>query len=151
MAEVALSTSLIALAIDEAKKEAVLQILADKLNAGGYVRDGFYEAVLHREKEYPTGLPSVIPVALCHTKAEYVIQNAMAVGTLSQPVSFSEMGNPEHHIQAEIVFLLALKNPNNQIRYLNKLVSILKDQTALETIRDARNEAELATFLNNCF
>jgi len=151
MAEVIMSESLIALEITETQKEGVVKVLAEQLEKGGYVRVGFYEDVIQRENEYPTGLPTSIPVALCHTDARYVIQNAMAVGTLAKPVDFKVMGDPEKHIQAEIIFLLALKDPKVHIPFLNKLFSIFKNQEILETIRQARDEIKLADFLEILF
>lgn len=151
MAEVILSESLIELGINTTKKEDVIKILADKLKAEGHVKDGYYENVIKREAEFPTGLPTIIPVALCHTEAQYVNQSAMAVGTLAQPVEFNEMGTPERQIQAEIVFLLALKDPKDQIAYLKKMVTVFKSKETLEAIRDAAEKSELVAFLNDIF
>jgi len=151
MAEVILSEDLIELGITETKKEDVIKIMADKLRAKGYVKDGYYENVVKREKDFPTGLPTVIPVALCHTEARYVNQSAMAVGTLAHPVEFNEMGTPERNIQAEIIFLLALKDPKDQITYLKKMVTVFKSKETLETIRDATDSKALVTFLKGIF
>lgn len=151
MAEVILSDDLIALGITETKKEDVIKILADKLKAKGYVKDGYYENVIKREETFPTGLPTIIPVALCHTEAQYVNQSAMAVGTLAQPVEFHEMGTPERNIQAEIIFLLALKDPKDQITYLKKMVTVFKSKETLEKIRDSKDPHALVTFLKDIF
>ena len=151
MAEVIISEDLIELGITETKKEDVIRVLADKLKAKGYVKDGYYENVIKREETFPTGLPTVIPVALCHTEAKYVNQSAMAVGTLVHPVEFHEMGTPERDIKAEIVFLLALKDPKDQISYLKKMVTVFKSKETLETIRDAADPKALADFLKDIF
>ncbi len=151
MAEVILSEDLIELGITETQKEDVIKILADKLKAQGLVKDGYYENVIKREKDFPTGLPTVIPVALCHTEAQYVNQSAMAVGTLAQPVEFNEMGTPERNIQAEIIFLLALKDPKDQINYLKQMVTVFKSKETLEKIRDATDPVALVTFLKSLF
>jgi PTS system galactitol-specific IIA component len=151
MAAVILSEDLIELGITATKKEDVIKILADKLKAKGLVKEGYYENVVKREEEFPTGLPTVIPVALCHTEAQYVNQSAMAVGTLAQPVEFHEMGTPERNIQAEIIFLLALKDPKDQITYLKKMVTVFKSKETLEKIRDSKSKPELVTFLNQIF
>jgi galactitol PTS system EIIA component len=151
MTEVILSEELIELGINKTIKEDVIKILADKLKAKGYVKDGFFENVIKREKDFPTGLPTVIPVALCHTEAKYVNQSAMAVGTLVHPVEFNEMGTPECTIQAEIIFLLALKDPKDQISYLKKMVTVFKSKETLEAIRDAYDAGELVAFLKEIF
>jgi PTS system galactitol-specific IIA component len=151
MAEVILSEDLVELGITETKKEDVIKILADKMMAKGLVKDGYYENVVKREEDFPTGLPTVIPVALCHTEAKYVNQSAMAVGTLAQPVAFHEMGTPERDIMAEIIFLLALKDPKDQISYLKKMVTVFKSKVTLEAIRDATDKKALIAFLKEIF
>jgi len=151
MADVILNEELIELKITETNKEKIIEILADKLKAKGYVKNGYYENVIKREKEFPTGLPTVIPVALCHTEAEYVNESAMAVGTLKQPVEFNEMGTPERKIKAEIIFLLALKDPKDQIAYLKKMVTAFKSKETLETIKNAEDKKVLLAFLEEIF
>ena len=61
MTEIILSEDLIALDIKFDKKEEVIKVLADKLKAKGYVKDGYYENVVSREEKFPTGRSSV-----CH-------------------------------------------------------------------------------------
>lgn len=151
MADVILNEELIELKITETNKEKIIKILADKLKAKGYVKNGYYENVIKREKEFPTGLPTVIPVALCHTEAEYVNESAMAVGTMKQPVEFNEMGTPERKIKAEIIFLLALKDPKDQIAYLKKMVTAFKSKETLETIKNAEDKKVLLAFLEEIF
>lgn len=151
MAEVILSADLVELGITATKKEDVIKILADKMLAMGLVKDGYYENVVAREEDFPTGLPTVIPVALCHTEAKYVNQSAMAVGTLVQPVAFHEMGTPERDIMAEIIFLLALKDPKDQITYLKKMVTVFKSRETLEAIRDATDKKALIALLKEIF
>ena len=147
MAEVVISEKLIELALDVPSKEQAIRILADNLYALDYVKEGYYENVVRREKEFPTGLPSVIPISVCHTEAQYVNQSSMAVGTLAHPIEFQEMGTPERTVRAEIVFLLALNDPKDQVPWLKKMASVFKNREALETIRDAKSKPELAEYL----
>ncbi|MDY6873665.1 MAG: PTS sugar transporter subunit IIA [Chloroflexota bacterium] len=151
MADVILSEDLVELGITETEKEAAIKVLADKMMAKGLVKDGYYENVVKREEVFPTGLPTVIPVALCHTEAKYVNQSAMAVGTLTQPVAFHEMGAPERDIRAEIIFLLALKDPKDQISYLKEMVTVFKSKEILEAIRDATDKKALIALLKEFF
>lgn len=51
----------------------VLQLMGDAMIQEGYGEEGFTEAVLKREKDYPTGLDvDGIGVAIPHTDAEHV-------------------------------------------------------------------------------
>ncbi|MFH1446539.1 MAG: PTS sugar transporter subunit IIA [Chloroflexota bacterium] len=151
MAEIILSEDLIALGITLEKKEEVIKVLADKLKAKGYVKDGYYENVVSREEKFPTGLPTIIPVALCHTEAQFVNQSALAVGTMAHPVEFCEMGTPERNIKAEIIFLLALNDPKDQVGWLKKMVTVFKSKETLEAIRDATDKTVLIELLKRIF
>jgi PTS system galactitol-specific IIA component len=51
-------------------------LLSGKVDGCGYVEEGLPNAVLARERQYPTGLPTKIPVALCHVEAEFVKQTS---------------------------------------------------------------------------
>jgi PTS system galactitol-specific IIA component len=131
-------------------KEEVIKLLSDKMNRMGYIEKGFEEAVLAREREYPTGLPTNIPVALCHVEAEYVNQTALAVATLKKPVEFHNMGDPKMVLPVEIVFLLTIVDPKKQVVYLRKMMELFKDDTLLK-IKDADSKEELVSILYNYF
>lgn len=151
MAEVVFSEGLIELGIAGTHRNDVIKVLADKLEGGGYVTRGYYDRVIRREETYATGLPTAIPVAICHTEAKYVNQSAMAIGTLAQPVEFHEMGSPEKVIKAEIVFLLALKDHKGKSAFLARLTMIFKDRALLMAIRYAEDSTMLVNFLKEFF
>ena len=46
--------------------EAVIRTLCDKAMENSCIEPTFVQAILEREKEYPTGLPTVIPLAIPH-------------------------------------------------------------------------------------
>lgn len=151
MSEIVISDKLIQLSLSAKTKEEVIRSLADPLYALDYVHDGYYENVVNREKDFPTGLPTSVPIAICHTEAKYVKQSALAVGTLAAPVAFREMGTPEREVQAEIVFLLALNDPKEQVPWLKKMARLFKDHATLEMIRDSTDPSALADSLKEMF
>lgn len=151
MSFVEFNTNLVELGIKAEKKEEVIKILSDKLLAQGFTKDTFYDNVLKREEVFPTGLPSVIPMAICHTESEHVNSSAIALGTLVEPVEFQEMGTPERTVMAEMVFVIALKNPKDQVPWLRKMMLVFKDEPVLSKVRNATDKEELVTFLNEIF
>jgi PTS system galactitol-specific IIA component len=151
MAEIVLSEELIKIGMTETTKEDAIRRLADGLYTLDYVREGYVENVIKREETFPTGLPTSIPVAICHTEAQYVKQSALAVGTLITPIAFMEMGTPERTVNAEIIFLLALNDPKQQVPWLRKMVTIFKDQATLKRIRDAEDPLKLVEMLKSLF
>jgi PTS system galactitol-specific IIA component len=151
MAEIIISEDLIKLGMVEKAKEDAIRRLADGLYALDCVREGYVENVIKREEAFPTGLPTSIPVAICHTEAQYVKQSALAVGTLVTPIAFLEMGTPERTVNAEIIFLLALNDPKQQVPWLKKMAVIFKDQATLKSIRDAKDPLRLVEMLKRLF
>lgn len=151
MSNVILSDDLVELHIHEKTKEPVIKLLCDKLFEQGYVKDSFYPNVLKREEGYPTGLPTSIPMAICHTESEHVNQSAIAFGTLLEPVSFQEMGTPENDVMVEMIFVIALKDPKDQVPWLQKMMLVFRDDEILKTIRNADNKENLVKYLNSIF
>lgn len=151
MGSVIIDEKLIELGLDAPNREEAVRIVADKLYALDYVHPGYYENVIKREQEFPTGLPSVIPVAVCHTEAQYVKQSAMAVATLLHPIEFREMGTPERSVRAEVIFLIALNDSKQQVPWLKKMVTVFKSEPTLRAIKEAKDPAQLAEYLRNLF
>lgn len=150
MLEIVISEQLAEIAYQAEDKEEVIRLLAGKMDKLGYVEMGFEEAVLTREKKYPTGLPTKIPVALCHVEAEYVNRTALAIATLKKPVEFHNMGDPKMVLPVEIVFLLTIVDPKEQVIYLRKMMEIFKDGTLLK-MKDAQSKKEIVSILYNYF
>lgn len=147
MANIIINEKLLAVNLDIQSKEEGIEFLSNEMDKMGFVKEGFKENVLEREKKYPTGLPSRIPLAICHTEAKFVKHNAIAVATLKNPVEFDEMGNPGQKLDAEIIFLLALNDPKTQILWLRKLANLFQDEKSLTAIRDSSTKKELAANL----
>ncbi len=106
----------------------------------GTVQEGYIDDVLKREESYPTGLPTVIPVAIPHAAPANCVNTSMAIGVLETPVSFKEMGTPTNRLDVEMIFLLALKNIEEQTEWLRNLMRMFKDKELLEQLRTCKNE-----------
>ncbi len=146
MINLILDEQLVEVNVEAQDREEVIRMLSGKMNACDFVEKGFEQAVLAREKQYPTGLPTKIPVALCHVEAEYVKQTAMAVATLKKPVEFHNMGDPQAVLDVEIVFLLTILDPKQQVFYLRKLMELFKDGT-LPSLKAAKTKKEVVALL----
>lgn len=140
---------LIALNVVKETKEDVITLLAQRLKQQGYVKDSFLDAILAREQVYPTGLPlKSFGVAIPHTDVIHVEKPSMAVAVLQNPVRFQMMGNPETDVMAEIVFVLAVKDPNEQIVMLERLMNLFQNDAKMEELRQvttAKQACELIT------
>lgn len=111
------------------------QKLAAKLHEGGYVKDSYADAVIAREKKYPTGLMcDGLNAAIPHCDTEHVNSAAMCIGILSEPISWQRMDEPTEECPVQLVVMLALDEPHGQIESLQKVVGLLQHQDDMKEI-----------------
>ncbi|MBP1040886.1 PTS sugar transporter subunit IIA [Vagococcus sp. BWB3-3] len=121
------------------KRTELLEKMSDVLIAERYVKDSYKEAVILREKEFPTGLPTKgISVAIPHTESQHVIHEGFLVGIVETPVIFEVMASPGEEVPVEIIFMLAIKEPENQLVMLQKLIGLCQNERALAMIKEGK-------------
>lgn len=127
-----------------------LELISDSLYESNIVKESFKNAIIEREKHFSTGLQgSTYGIAIPHTDAEHVIRESVAVAVLEQPVSFTHMGTENQQVPVEIIFTLAIKEPENQLVMLQKLMELIQNDEVLKTIRNSDNKKEVAEVLNH--
>jgi len=145
-----INADIIMLNLENVDKTKVLTVMANRLIDKGYVKESYLPAVLNREEEYPTGLPTNgVGVAIPHADTKHVLKPGIAVATLKDPVKFNVMGNPEQEIDVKLLFMLAIKEPEVQVNILKKLVSIFQAKELLIKLISINCEKELADILNS--
>lgn len=146
-----LDEKLILIDIQAEKKEEVLELLARRLEQAGYVRNTYLQAVLEREKKFPTGLPTQpVAIAIPHSDAEHCIRPAVAVATLQTPVVFGLMGDDQATVDARIVFMLALDRQEGQAEFLCRFSNLFKNGDALVRIASSQAAAEIIAAISQC-
>lgn len=135
--------------IEAVSYEEVLKILSERLYKKGYVKEGFYEKLLEREKDFPTGLPieGDVKAAIPHASPEYVKKSKIAVGILKKPVTFIEMGSRDRFVECKLVFLLAIKDSDKHLEFLKQLMDFFVNGADLERIVKCRNRSEILQFI----
>lgn len=128
--------------------QEVLQVLGDLAVEKGWAKPGYARALIHREEEYPTGLPMVIPIALPHTDAEHVAKAGLGIATLAEPVTFYEMGGSETEVAVQAVVLILVTDPSHQVTMLSKLIGVVQDESWFAGVHAAATPAELADAFN---
>lgn len=135
---------------DNVTKEEAIRVLALLLYEGGYVRSSFGAAVLEREKVFPTGLPTEpVGIAIPHTDPEHVLVSALAVGVLSHPVPFHEMGSLDDEIPVSIISMMAISDPTAVVAVLRNLALVYQDAEFLTSLKDSSNEETVLQLLKN--
>lgn len=115
--------------------EDVMKNLGQKLIDAGYTKDSYIDALIAREKDFPTGLDiDGLGVAIPHTDVSHVNKAGIAIGVLKEPVTFIQMGTDDEEVRVKLIFMLAVTDPNAHIDELQKIIEIIQDKKVLEKL-----------------
>ncbi len=139
---------LIFMNVDAQNDSDIISLLGNKMLEKGYVKDTYVDAVIERESILPTGLDiGDLCVAIPHTQSEHVNSSVFAVGIPKKSVKFKSMIDPSKTIDAQIVFLLAINDPDGQVELLQNLMSVFQNKQLLESIKYAKNKEDISKLL----
>ena len=126
---------------DVSSKEVAFQLLADELMENDCVNQDFLANIIKREEVFPTGLEiNGIGVAIPHTDSEYVKESQVGFLSLEKPLSFTEMGTNDKEIEVSLLFMLALKEPHEQLEMLQRLIEMFQQEGVLESLMKVDQE-----------
>lgn len=126
--------------------EDALRICGGALAAQGCIGADFTQACIERERKFPTGLPTTLPVAIPHAASDAVYQTAVCVLKLDQPVKFYRMDSAEESVDVKLVFNLAIQGHSAHLDFLQKLMGFVTDEQQLEKCMELAPD-ELAAYL----
>lgn len=136
--------------LEETDRQEVLRKMARTLHEAGFVKESYINAVCEREEVFPTGLPmSGMGIAIPHADASHVNEAAMIVGVLKRPVDFIVMGSLADYVKARLVFMLAIKDPNEQLEMLQKVIEGCQDKETLTTLYDYKDWSSVERILSD--
>ncbi|WP_047982685.1 PTS sugar transporter subunit IIA [Ornithinibacillus contaminans] len=135
MSNLVFDESVILLDVEATTKEDVLETVAQNLVDKGLVKESFIPAILKRESEFATGLPTAgVSVAIPHTDVEHVLQKTISVAVLKNPVDFVIMGDDSETTPVQLVFMLAMDEAHSQLTLLQKLMQVFREEETLAYI-----------------
>jgi Phosphotransferase system mannitol/fructose-specific IIA domain (Ntr-type) len=121
---------------DAASWEEAIQMTAGVLAENGYVKKSFLQGCIDREKIYPTGLPTKIPVALPHTGCAHVNKPGACLLRLNRPVLFNSMQNPEETVNVSFVFNIAIMDNSDQLSALRAITKLFQEFDDLDKVKE---------------
>jgi len=128
----------------------VISFLSRQLEIHGYVNDGFLEAVLEREVNFPTGLYlGDINVAIPHTEIKYAKKSGVAIARLITPVNFRRMDYPDKEVEVSLVFLLSIIDPKEYVNFLSRLTRGFGDSLLVRKLYSTKSKEEFLTILKD--
>ncbi|MDR0920890.1 MAG: PTS sugar transporter subunit IIA [Lactobacillales bacterium] len=122
-------------------KESVSEIfeeVSQDLVQKGLVHPSFFEHLILREEEYPTGIDlSVVHanlpnIAIPHTESDYVNVNRIVPVKLLHPVTFHNMILPDQTIEVSFLFMILNKNGAEQAGLLAQIMDFIQSVTPQE-------------------
>jgi PTS system galactitol-specific IIA component len=148
ISKLTLSEELVLLNLEARDSEDVLMKMANNLQENNLVKESFSKAVIKREETNPTGLQSSsIGVALPHTDAEHVKEQGISIAVLKNPVEFVHMGSDTEKVNVYIVFMLAIKKPDSQLKLLQSLMNFFQKEELLETINKSQSKDKIINII----
>ncbi|CAH0303134.1 PTS system galactitol-specific EIIA component [Peribacillus simplex] len=136
--------------LESTSKEEVFERMTSELNKLGYVKDTFFKAISKREKVYPTGLLSnQMGVAIPHTDSTHVNKPVIGVAILKNPINFIQMGTSDEDLDVSIIFMLAVKNPANQVEVLQVIIELIQNQFVLNQIKESSTKENVIKIIKN--
>lgn len=139
-----LKESLIFTDLEAETYEDVMQAVGQKVTAEGFAKESYVDALINREKDFPTGLDiDGFGVAIPHTDVSHVNKAATAIAILKNPVTFVQMGTDDDYVDAKVVFVLAVDDPQGHLEQLQRIISIIQDKNVLEKLTQAKEASEI--------
>ena len=147
-----LKKELILLNLEAESNYDVLYKMGQKFVDVGVAKPSYPQALVDREKNYPTALPAqAFDIATPHTFAEHVNEAAMGIAVLAHPVEWQQMGSPEITLHPQVIFMLAITDPKSQIGTLRKIMQLIQNNETLEKIKNAKDQDEIYELVKDIF
>lgn len=129
--------SLIAFDLQAKNAKEVIDLLSGSMYAQGLVSAEYGAQTWARELEHPTGLPTKpFCIAFPHADAQGVNRSALGVAVMHQPVKFQNMADPDESLDVELIFMLANRDPEEQIQTLRNLAVLFGQPEKLVELRN---------------
>lgn len=126
-----------------------LKSLAEVFQEKNLVTTDFYQNIIKREEAFPTGLDvNGIGVALPHTDSEYVHRSQVGFLSLKEPVKFFQMGTTDQPVEVKILFMLALKEPHQQLTMLQNLIEMFQKEDVLQQLLAVDQTADYLSIIH---
>jgi len=137
-------------AVGGESSEGVLRELGTYAVERGYASEGYAEALLDREAEFPTGLSiptAPLDVAIPHADPEYVEESAVVLALPGDPIRFRSMDDPKETVEAGVIMLLLIEDGEAYTTLLSNLSNLFQSPAFPEAVR-ARNPEEVLALVD---
>ena len=129
--------------------------IGKKLIEKGLVKESFIQAVIEREKDYPTGLDlsvidgeSKIPnVAIPHTESEHCNSKKVVVVKLKNEICFNNMISPTDQLKVKFLFMILNNEKGEQSNILANLMDFFTQGQNVNKLSELEDKKEIFKFV----
>jgi PTS system galactitol-specific IIA component len=145
-----LRDDLVILDMDAKNYEDFFNQLTKKLIKMDLVTEGYAEALIKRENEYPTALPTEpYAVAIPHADPVYINKQFIAPIRLKNSIKWCEMATDDVWHDVRLIFLLGFKHEEGHIKVLQTLVNNFQESELMEKLMTTEDEAEFLELIRS--
>lgn len=131
-------------------KEELFRKISQDLVDKKIVKENYFEGLLNREREFPTGLPLPVGVAIPHTDSDYVLSNQIIYVTLKNPIEFNVMGGDVNEkVDVSVCIFIVLKDGQQHLQILTKLIEEVNDKEYIKELAKSSSRQEMLKIINN--
>lgn len=136
----------------ETGRDAALRDMAAYLTGLGMVKEGYGQAVLDREKVFPTGIPAdPIAVAIPHSERDQVIRTVVLVAKAEQEIPFHRIDEPEEEVGVRVIFMLAVDSNQGQLTVITQVMDLIQNPELVDAIARAEEPGQIEEIVRAAF
>lgn len=144
--------------VSEAKtKEELFHDIYQKLLQKSFVKDNFYEMILEREKNYPTGMDmSVVDtklsnIAIPHTEPSTVNVTKIIPIKLKNSIKFNNMIEPDKELEVNFAFMILNESGGEQTNILAQIMDFVTKTEDIGKMFESNDVNYIYNFINEKF
>lgn len=136
----------------QGEQREYFQKIYQKLKQLNYIEGDYLNAIIEREKEYPTGLQTpFFNVAIPHTEPQFIKKPFIYMIKLKTPIAFGQMGTTDTLIDVDCTFVLGMEKGADQLVILQNLMDMFSNEEVMNNIRMANEEQGFYQIVSNFF
>lgn len=141
--------------INAEDQEDVFNKVSILLEEKNIVTSTYREALIQRERNYPTGLDmaflgkEVPNVAIPHTDIIHNLTENIVVVKLNKPVTFHNMIAPDKEVEVSLLFFIINNSSSSQTNILAQLMDFFTSNNNLADLSNITNPEDILNYLQN--
>lgn len=134
----------------------IFKSVAKKLYDKEIVTADFSDALIEREKNYPTGMdlfvvhndPRVPNIAIPHAEAAYCHTKNVVLVQLKHAVPFKNMINPEQEVAVHFLFIILNDEQDAQVNILANIMDFANDKQNMLALLETSDAGDIRRLFN---